>query len=86
MAADRDRDEGLPIGGMPQLQFGEAIQKLIALPGPAALTAIPGARLGARFGPGRVGALGTVLHEESVGGKCRCGRRGDMGTRGKRGA
>jgi EmrB/QacA subfamily drug resistance transporter len=32
-------------------------------PGPAmaALTAIPGARLGARFGPGRVGALGTIL-------------------------
>lgn len=32
-------------------------------PGPsmAALTAVPGARLGARFGPGRVGALGTVL-------------------------
>jgi EmrB/QacA subfamily drug resistance transporter len=32
-------------------------------PGPAmaALTAIPGARLGARFGPGPVGALGTVL-------------------------
>jgi EmrB/QacA subfamily drug resistance transporter len=32
-------------------------------PGPsmAALTAVPGARLGARFGPGRVGALGTLL-------------------------
>jgi EmrB/QacA subfamily drug resistance transporter len=32
-------------------------------PGPAmaALTAVPGARLGARFGAGRVGALGTVL-------------------------
>ena len=36
---------------------------LMISPGPvmAALTAIPGARLGARFGPGRVGALGTVL-------------------------
>jgi len=32
-------------------------------PGPAmaALTAVPGARLGARYGAGRVGALGTVL-------------------------
>jgi EmrB/QacA subfamily drug resistance transporter len=32
-------------------------------PGPAmaALTAVPGARLGARFGAGRIGALGTVL-------------------------
>lgn len=27
----------------------------------AALTAVPGARLGSRFGPGRIGALGTVL-------------------------
>jgi EmrB/QacA subfamily drug resistance transporter len=36
---------------------------LMISPGPAmaALTAIPGARLGARLGPGRVGALGTVL-------------------------
>jgi EmrB/QacA subfamily drug resistance transporter len=36
---------------------------LMISPGPAtaALTAIPGARLGGRFGPGRVGALGTVL-------------------------
>ncbi len=36
---------------------------LMITPGPAmaALTAVPGARLGARFGPGRVGALGTVL-------------------------
>jgi EmrB/QacA subfamily drug resistance transporter len=36
---------------------------LMIAPGPtmAALTAVPGARLGARFGPGRVGALGTVL-------------------------
>ncbi|MGA8364934.1 MAG: MFS transporter [Solirubrobacteraceae bacterium] len=36
---------------------------LMISPGPAmaALTAIPGARLGARFGAGRVGALGTVL-------------------------
>ena len=36
---------------------------LMISPGPAmaALTAIPGARLGSRFGPGRVGALGTVL-------------------------
>jgi EmrB/QacA subfamily drug resistance transporter len=36
---------------------------LMISPGPAmaALAAIPGARLGARFGPGRVGALGTVL-------------------------
>jgi EmrB/QacA subfamily drug resistance transporter len=36
---------------------------LMITPGPAmaALTAIPGARLGGRFGAGRVGALGTVL-------------------------
>ncbi len=36
---------------------------LMISPGPAmaALMAIPGARLGARFGAGRVGALGTVL-------------------------
>ncbi|MGA9874218.1 MAG: MFS transporter [Solirubrobacteraceae bacterium] len=36
---------------------------LMIAPGPsmAALTAVPGARLGRRFGPGRVGALGTVL-------------------------
>jgi EmrB/QacA subfamily drug resistance transporter len=36
---------------------------LMITPGPAmaALTALPGARLGARFGAGRVGALGTVL-------------------------
>ncbi len=36
---------------------------LMISPGPAmaALTAIPGARLGGRLGPGRVGAAGTVL-------------------------
>jgi EmrB/QacA subfamily drug resistance transporter len=36
---------------------------LMISPGPsmAALTAIPGARLGGRFGAGRVGALGTLL-------------------------
>ncbi len=36
---------------------------LMITPGPtmAALTAIPAARLGSRVGPGRVGALGTVL-------------------------
>jgi EmrB/QacA subfamily drug resistance transporter len=36
---------------------------LMIAPGPAmaALTAVPAARLGSRFGPGRVGALGTVL-------------------------
>jgi EmrB/QacA subfamily drug resistance transporter len=36
---------------------------LMISPGPAmaALTAVPGARLGARFGPARIGALGTVL-------------------------
>jgi MFS family permease len=36
---------------------------LMISPGPAmaALAAIPGARLGARFGAGRVGALGTIL-------------------------
>lgn len=36
---------------------------LMISPGPAmaAITAIPGARLGGRFGAGRVGALGTVL-------------------------
>ncbi len=37
---------------------------LMIAPGPAmaALTAVPGARLGRRFGPGRVGALGTLLY------------------------
>jgi EmrB/QacA subfamily drug resistance transporter len=36
---------------------------LMIAPGPsmAAITAIPGARLGRRFGPGRVGVLGTAL-------------------------
>jgi EmrB/QacA subfamily drug resistance transporter len=36
---------------------------LMISPGPAmaAFTAVPGARLGARFGPARVGALGTIL-------------------------
>jgi EmrB/QacA subfamily drug resistance transporter len=36
---------------------------LMISPGPAtaALTAVPGARLGSRFGPGRVGACGTLL-------------------------
>jgi EmrB/QacA subfamily drug resistance transporter len=36
---------------------------LMIFPGPAmaALTAVPGARLGSRFGPGRIGALGTLL-------------------------
>jgi EmrB/QacA subfamily drug resistance transporter len=36
---------------------------LMIAPGPsmAAIMAVPGARLGRRFGPGRVGALGTVL-------------------------
>jgi EmrB/QacA subfamily drug resistance transporter len=36
---------------------------LMISPGPAmaALCAVPGARLGRRFGPGRVGAIGTVL-------------------------
>jgi EmrB/QacA subfamily drug resistance transporter len=36
---------------------------LMIAPGPAmaAITAIPGARLGGRFGAGRVGAIGTVL-------------------------
>jgi EmrB/QacA subfamily drug resistance transporter len=36
---------------------------LMISPGPAmaALTAVPGARLGSRFGPGFVGAVGTVL-------------------------
>jgi EmrB/QacA subfamily drug resistance transporter len=36
---------------------------LMISPGPAmaALTAVPGARLGRRFGPGRIGALGTLL-------------------------
>jgi EmrB/QacA subfamily drug resistance transporter len=36
---------------------------LMIFPGPAmaAATAVPGARLGARFGPGRVGAVGAVL-------------------------
>ncbi len=37
---------------------------LMIAPGPAmaALAAVPGARLGRRFGPGRVGALGTLLY------------------------
>jgi len=36
---------------------------LMIFPGPAmaAATAVPGARLGSRFGPGRVGAVGAVL-------------------------
>lgn len=36
---------------------------LMISPGPsmAALAAVPGARLGRRFGPGRIGAIGTVL-------------------------
>jgi MFS family permease len=36
---------------------------LMISPGPAmaAATAVPGARLGSRFGPGRIGALGTLL-------------------------
>jgi MFS family permease len=36
---------------------------LMISPGPAmaALCAVPGARLGRRFGPGRIGAIGTVL-------------------------
>jgi MFS family permease len=36
---------------------------LMISPGPAmaALTAVPGARFGRRFGPGRIGAIGTVL-------------------------
>jgi EmrB/QacA subfamily drug resistance transporter len=37
---------------------------LMIAPGPAmaALTAVPAARLGSRFGPGRIGALGTLLY------------------------